>query len=113
MAGMGTLNGTARFANTDGLLLFETQSGALFIEKNVGDHDQSPEAKNGGSGHELVMVDTQDIFGVLKEDLNLPSSGDVLDQAHQVGLQIAGGPVTDGFGRAREAGADNDDLTAI
>jgi hypothetical protein len=80
MAGMYTLHGGARFTNTNMLLLFETQLGTLFIEKNVGRHDQSPETNDGVGGQELIMVNAQDSFGVLKEDLNLPSRGAVLDQ---------------------------------
>src|SRR5260370_3770583 len=94
-------------------LLLSAQKGSLVVEEDISGHDQSPEANNGGSGHELIMVDAKHVFGVLEEDLNLPAHGNMVDQGDQVRLQIAGGPVADGFGWAIQAGADDNDLAAV
>ena len=40
---------------------------ALFIQKNVGSHDVGPEAKDRGNGRELVVAETQYVFGGFKE----------------------------------------------
>src|SRR5258705_4059494 len=113
MAVMGVLDGTAGLTDRPMTLLLSAETSALLVEKKVGNHGQRPEAKNGISRQELVVVETKYVLAIFKEDLNFPTHSNMLDQGETVSVQIAGRPEANGLRGAIQARANDDDLTTV
>src|SRR2546421_4854393 len=100
MSPMTALDFTACLPNSDMTLPLHLQAVALFLQKDIGQHGQRPEAHNGYRTHQLILIQVQLFFAIAKEHLNLPARGDMHEQELCRRLQIAGSEVT----RLRERG---------
>src|SRR3989304_352243 len=92
MTPVPTLHLTAGVTESDMGVLLMVQSGTLLVKERVSGHDERPEAQDGGGLHELVLVETKQVFGIAEQDLDVPSRGDMIDQGRPIGFQVTGGP---------------------
>jgi hypothetical protein len=72
---------------------FTAQAGTLFIQKDVGDHDERPKAQDGGGTHQLIRVETQQVFCIAKQDLDIPARRNMVEQGRPIRVQVTGGPI--------------------
>ena len=49
------------------------QAVALFLQEDIGQHRQGPEAHDGGGTHHLILIPAQFFLAIAKEDLDLSS----------------------------------------
>ena len=68
------LDGAAGLTDRQMTLLLSAETGALLVEKKVGDHDQSPETQNGVGRQELVEVEAEHVLAILKKGPQSPSA---------------------------------------
>src|SRR5712671_6002556 len=97
---MPTLHFTPCLANRDMTMPLCLQARTLFLQEDISEHRQRPEAHNSDRTHQLILVQAQLFFAIAKEHLNVPASCDRHEQELCRGLQIAGSPVA----RLRERG---------
>src|SRR3989304_516769 len=94
-------------------VLLTLQAVTLFIQENVSSHNERPKAQDSGGIHELVVVKTQQVFGVAEQDFDVPTGSDMLEQGHRIGVQITGGPVAHRLERTVQGETSDDDLTGV
>src|SRR5437879_5407874 len=90
LSAMTTLDFTAGLPNADMTLPLLLQAVALFLQEDIGQHRQRPEAHNGRRTHQLIVIQAQFFFAITKEDLNIPPRRDVHEQRGWVSFQITG-----------------------
>ena len=91
---MATLDLMAGLPNGNMALPLGLQTVALFLQEDIGQHRQVPEAHNRDRAHQLILVQPQLFFAIAKENLNIPARCDMHQQQRGLRLQIAGSPVT-------------------
>ena len=77
---MKTLDLTTRFTKGDRTLPLLLQAIPLFIEKGIGKQGQAPKAHERSGTHELILVQAEFFLAIGKEDFNVPTCRDVLQQ---------------------------------
>src|SRR6266700_218000 len=82
MATMTALNLTPGLADGDMALPLFLQAVALFLQEDIGQHRQGPEADDGCGTHHLILIQAQFFLAIAKEDLNVPTGCDM----HKQGL---------------------------
>src|SRR5438309_7624519 len=92
MAIMGVLDGLAGLTDRNVTVLLSRELGPLLVKKHVSDHDEGPKAENGVGRQQLIVVQSQHILAILKEDFNFPAHGNMTHQSQGVGLQVTGCP---------------------
>jgi hypothetical protein len=80
MPPMAALDLPSGFANGDVALPLFLQTVALFLQKDIGQHRQRPEAHNSGGAHQLILVQAQFFLAISKEDFDIPTCRDVREQ---------------------------------
>src|SRR6266571_4159147 len=83
---------TSGLANRDGALPLLLQARALFLQEDVGQQGQRPEAHDGDCAHQLIVIQPQFLFAIAEEDFDVPARSDMGEQGLSVALQITGGP---------------------
>jgi len=73
MTPVPTLNFAPSIAEGDVATTLAVQPGTLFIQESVNGHNERPETQDGGGIHELVLVETQQVFGITEQDLDVPT----------------------------------------
>src|SRR5207249_8556463 len=93
MPTMATLDLTAGLPNPHVALPLRLQACALFLQKDIGEHHQCPEAHNGFGTDQLILVQAQFLLAVAKEDFDIPASSDVQEQGLWARFQITRSPI--------------------
>src|SRR5690348_5272984 len=93
MPTMATLDFPPGLPDSDMALPLCLQASAFFLQKDIGEHHQGPEAHNGLDTHQLVLIQAQFFFAITKEDFDVPASSDVREQHLWAGFQITGSPI--------------------
>jgi len=89
---MTTLDFASRFSNGDRALPSDLQALLLFLQEDISQHGQRPEAQDGGNAHHLIVIQAEVLFAIAKEDLNLPACGDMSEQGLGIGIEITRSP---------------------
>ncbi len=110
---MNMLNLSACLTDGDVGLPLLTEAVAFILQEDIGGHDQGPEVLNGSGAHDQILVETEEFLGVSKENLDLPTSGNVDQEGFGVGGEITGSPIAGCRMRGIERSADDDDLAAV
>src|SRR5260221_2219610 len=90
---MPTLHFTPRLTNRDMTVPLCLQARTLFLQEDISEQGQCPEAHDGRGTHQLILIQAQFLFPIAKEDLNVPSRRDVRQEPLWTRLQITGGPI--------------------
>src|SRR5207245_11562249 len=90
MVGVGLPSGVA---NGDMALPLFWQAVAIFLQKDVGQHGEGPEAHKSSGAHQLILVQAQFFLAISKEHLDVPPCGDVLEQYLWIRFQVTGSPI--------------------
>ena len=77
---MAALDLTAGLANGDVALPLRLQAVALFLQEDIGQHRQGPEAHDGRRAHHLILIPAQFFLAITEENLDVPTSGDMQEQ---------------------------------
>jgi len=85
---MAALDLTSGLANRDGALPLLLQARALFLQEDVGQQGQRPEAHDGDCAHQLIVIQPQFLFAIAEEDFDVPARSDMGEQGLSVALQI-------------------------
>src|SRR5436305_13424207 len=67
MPPMATLDFPPSLSDGDRALPLRLQTGALFLQEDIGQHGQGPEAHDGGGTHQLILVQAQLLFAIAQE----------------------------------------------
>ena len=70
---LATLDLAASFAQSHGALPLHLQAVLLFLQESIGQHRQGPEAQDGGSAHQLIVVQAEFLFAVARSAPQSPS----------------------------------------
>src|SRR5258708_38393922 len=100
MSTMATLDLAARLTNGDMALPLFLQAVAFFLQEDIGQHRQGPEAHDRDGAHQLILIQAQFFLAIAKEHFNVPASSDMGEQQVWTGVQITRSEVT----RLRERG---------
>src|SRR5882757_6365554 len=92
-ATMATLDLASSFANAHGALPRASQALLFFLQKDVGEQTQRPKPQNGRSTHQLILIQTQFLFAIAEENLDVPTCRDMSEQDLGVCLQITRCPI--------------------
>src|SRR5712692_10482029 len=76
MSAMAALDLTPGLANSDLTLPLLLQAVALFLQEDIGEHRQGPEAHNSSGAHHLILVQAQFFLAIAKEHLDVPTGRD-------------------------------------
>ena len=85
---MAALDLASCLANGDGALPLLLQARPLFLQEDVSQPGQRPEAHNGTHAHQLIVIQPQFLFAITEEDFDFPARRDVREQGRQIGLQV-------------------------
>src|SRR6266851_5257956 len=88
MSAMAALDLTPGLANSDLTLPLLLQAVALFLQEDIGEHRQGPEAHNSSGAHHLILVQAQFFLAIAKEHLDVPTGRDMHEQGLWMGFQI-------------------------
>jgi hypothetical protein len=110
---MAALDLTAGLANGDMTLPLLVQAVALFLQEDIGEHRQSPEAHNGDRAHHLILIQAQFFLAIAKEDLDVPTGRDMHEQGLWIGFQITRRPRACLRERGIQRLTHNDHLAAV
>src|SRR5712691_11294009 len=113
MPTMTALDLTPSFANSDMALPLLLQAVALFLQEDIGEHRQGPEAHNGDRAHHLILIQAQFFLAITKEYLDVPTGSDMHEQGFWMGFQITGGPIACLRERGIQRLTHNDHLAAV
>src|SRR6266487_2234715 len=89
---MAALDLAPRFADGDGALPLLLQARPFFLQEDVGQQSQRPEAHDGERAHQLIVIQAQFLLAVSEEDFDLPARRDVREQGLKIGFQVTRGP---------------------
>src|SRR6266566_4911413 len=93
MPTMATLDLTSGFPDSDMALPLRLQACAFFLQKDIGEHHQGPEAHNGPDAHQLILIQAQFFLAIAKEDFDIPTSCDVQEQRLRARFHITRSPI--------------------
>lgn len=88
MTTMATLDFLPGLSNADMALPLLLQAVALFLQEDIGQHGQRPEAYTGRCTHQLLLVQAQFFLAIAKEDLHIPPRRDRDEQRGWISFQI-------------------------
>ncbi len=71
---MAALDFASRFSNGDRALPLDLQAVLLFLEEDISQHGQSPEAQDGGGAHQLIVVQAEFLFAIARSGPQSPSA---------------------------------------
>src|SRR5688500_5990 len=89
----GALDGALGVANRDVLLSGSGKAGAFLLKKDVGGQHQGPEADNRRRAHQLILVEAEQFFRVGKQNLDVPTHGQMADQGRSIRAHLTRGPL--------------------
>lgn len=113
MTPVAALHLTPGITERDMPVAFITQASAFLVKEGISGHDEGPETQDGGGIHELVVVETEQVFGIAEQDLDVPTGGDMIDQGGRIGIQVTGGPVAHRLERTVQGETSDDDLAGV
>ena len=68
MSAMASLDLTTSLANGDMRMPLRLQALAFFLQEDIGQHGQGPEAYDSQCSHQLILIQPQFFFAIAKED---------------------------------------------
>src|SRR5712692_659887 len=113
MPTMAALDFLPSLTNSDMTLPLCLQAVALFLQEDIGQHRQRPEAHDGRRAHHLILIPAQFFLAITKEDLDVPAGSDMDEQHLRGSFQIAGGPIAGLRERGIQRLAHDHDLTEV
>lgn len=71
---MAALDFAARFSNGDRALPLDLQAVLLFLQEDISQHGQRPEAQDGGGAHHLIVIQAEFLFAIARSAPQSPSA---------------------------------------